>query len=160
MVIFKDFSMHLSVFQVLFKANLIFKDFSRQSCIFKYFSSLSEPWNSLGFFRNYNLWPLNIYNGPSWLYCIKQIENSIGLLQGSFKFATMNNISTSTMPVSILPFRSYENSEAKWWSSQDDISRIELGKLFQCLLSHSNTYPSVPIRVLRPRGEARMISAE
>ena len=30
-------------FQVLFEANLIFKDFSRQSCIFKYFSSLCEP---------------------------------------------------------------------------------------------------------------------
>ena len=43
MVIFKDFSRHLSVFPVLFKANLIFKDFSRQSCIFKYFSSLCEP---------------------------------------------------------------------------------------------------------------------
>ena len=39
-----DFSRLLSVFQVLFKANLIFKDFSRQSCIFKYFSSLCEPW--------------------------------------------------------------------------------------------------------------------
>ena len=44
MVKFKDFSRPLSVFQVLFKANLIFKDFSRQSCIFKYFSSLSQPW--------------------------------------------------------------------------------------------------------------------
>ena len=33
----------LSVFHVLFKANYIFKDFSRQSCIFKYFSSLCEP---------------------------------------------------------------------------------------------------------------------
>ena len=43
MVKFKDFSRPLSVFQVLFKANFIFKDFSRQSCIFKYFSSLSEP---------------------------------------------------------------------------------------------------------------------
>ena len=31
-------------FQVLFKANLIFKDFSRQSCLFKYFSSLCEPY--------------------------------------------------------------------------------------------------------------------
>ena len=31
-------------FQVLFKANIIFKDFSRQSCIFKYCSSLCEPW--------------------------------------------------------------------------------------------------------------------
>ena len=30
-------------FQVLFKANLIFRDFSRQTCIFKYFSSLWEP---------------------------------------------------------------------------------------------------------------------
>ena len=29
--------------QLLFKANLIFKDFSSQSCIFKYFSSLCEP---------------------------------------------------------------------------------------------------------------------
>ena len=43
MVKFKDFSRPLSVFQVLFKANLIFKDFSRQSCIFMYFSSLWEP---------------------------------------------------------------------------------------------------------------------
>ena len=43
MVKFKDFSRPLSVFQVLFKANFIFKDFSRQSCIFKYFSSLCEP---------------------------------------------------------------------------------------------------------------------
>ena len=30
--------------QVLSKANFIFKDFSRQSCIFKYFSSLCKPW--------------------------------------------------------------------------------------------------------------------
>ena len=29
--------------EVFFKANLIFKDFSRQSCIFKYFSSMCEP---------------------------------------------------------------------------------------------------------------------
>ena len=43
MVKIKDFSRPLSVFQVLFKANLIFKDFSRQSCIFKCFSSLCEP---------------------------------------------------------------------------------------------------------------------
>ena len=43
MVKFKDFSRPLSVFQVLFNANLIFKDFSRQSCIFKYFSSLCKP---------------------------------------------------------------------------------------------------------------------
>ena len=40
---FKDFSRPLSVFQVLFKASLIFKDFSRQFCIFKDFSSLCEP---------------------------------------------------------------------------------------------------------------------
>ena len=39
MVKFKNFSRPLSVF----KANLIFKDFSRQSCIFKYFSSLCKP---------------------------------------------------------------------------------------------------------------------
>ena len=43
MVKIKDFSRPLSVFQVLFKTNLIFKDFSRQSCIFKYFSSLCKP---------------------------------------------------------------------------------------------------------------------
>ena len=43
MVKFKDFSRPWSVFQILFKANLMFKDFSRQSCIFKYFSSLCEP---------------------------------------------------------------------------------------------------------------------
>ena len=43
MVKFKDFSRPLSVFHVLFKANFIFKDFSRQSCIFMYFSSLYEP---------------------------------------------------------------------------------------------------------------------
>ena len=30
-------------FQVLFKASLIFKDFSRQSCILKYFSNPCEP---------------------------------------------------------------------------------------------------------------------
>ena len=42
MVKFKDFSRPFSVFQKLFKANLIFKDFSRQSCIFKYFSCLCE----------------------------------------------------------------------------------------------------------------------
>ena len=44
MVKFKDFSMPLGAFQVLVKANLIFKDFSRQSCIFKYFSSLCKPY--------------------------------------------------------------------------------------------------------------------
>ena len=37
----------LSGFQVIFKANLIFKDFSRQSCVFKYFSSLCEPCRDL-----------------------------------------------------------------------------------------------------------------
>ena len=42
MVKFMNYSRPLSVFQVLFKASLIFKDFSRQSCIFKYFSSLCE----------------------------------------------------------------------------------------------------------------------
>ena len=38
-----DLSRPLSFFQLLFKANLIFKDFSRQSCILKNFSSLCEP---------------------------------------------------------------------------------------------------------------------
>ena len=49
MVKFKDFPWPLSVFQVLFKANLFFKEFSRQSCIFKYFSSLWEPRGSVSF---------------------------------------------------------------------------------------------------------------
>ena len=40
---FKDFSRLLSGFPVLFKADLIFKDFSRKPSKFKYFSSLCEP---------------------------------------------------------------------------------------------------------------------
>ena len=57
MVRFKDFSSPLSVFQVLFKAKLIFKDFSRKSCIFKYFSNLCEPcdtsnWKGLPVYSN------------------------------------------------------------------------------------------------------------
>ena len=40
---FKDFSWPLSVFQVLFKADLNFKDFSRKPFKFKYFSSQCEP---------------------------------------------------------------------------------------------------------------------
>ena len=40
---FKDFSRLLSDFPVLFKADLIFKDFSRKPSKLKYFSSLFEP---------------------------------------------------------------------------------------------------------------------
>ena len=40
---FKDFSRLLSDFPVIFKADLIFKDFSRKASKFKYFSSLWEP---------------------------------------------------------------------------------------------------------------------
>ena len=40
---FKDFSRPLSDFPVLFKADLIFKDFSKKPSKFKYFSSLCEP---------------------------------------------------------------------------------------------------------------------
>ena len=43
MVKIKDFSRPLSVLQLLFKANLIFKYFSRHSCVFKYFSSPCKP---------------------------------------------------------------------------------------------------------------------
>ena len=43
MIKFKDLSRSLSVFQALFKANFNFKDFSRQSCLFKYSSSLCKP---------------------------------------------------------------------------------------------------------------------
>ena len=39
---FKDFSRHLSDFPVLFKAYLIFKDFSRKPSKFKYVSSLCK----------------------------------------------------------------------------------------------------------------------
>ena len=40
---YKDFSRLLSDFPVLFKAYLIFKDFSREPSEFKDFSSLCEP---------------------------------------------------------------------------------------------------------------------
>ena len=40
---FKDFSRPLSDFTVLFKADLIFKDFSRKPSKFMYFSSLCNP---------------------------------------------------------------------------------------------------------------------
>ena len=40
---FKDLSRLLSDFPVLFKVDLIFKDFSRKASKFKYFSSLCEP---------------------------------------------------------------------------------------------------------------------
>ena len=46
---FKDFSRLLSDFPVLFKADLIFKDFSRKSSKFKYFSSLCEPYEPRNF---------------------------------------------------------------------------------------------------------------
>ena len=42
---FKDFSRLLSEFPVLFKADLIFKNFSRKLSKFRYFSSLCEPWS-------------------------------------------------------------------------------------------------------------------
>ena len=48
---FKDFSRLLSDFPVLFKAYLIFKDFSRKPSKFKYFSSLCKPWKTLMKFR-------------------------------------------------------------------------------------------------------------
>ena len=43
---FKDFSRILSDFPVLFKGDLIFKDFSSKPSKFKYFSSLCEPWTA------------------------------------------------------------------------------------------------------------------
>ena len=43
MVKFKDFSKPMSVFQVPLKANLVFKDFSRQVCIFKQFQACANP---------------------------------------------------------------------------------------------------------------------
>ena len=36
-------------------------------------------------FKNYNLWPLNVFHGPSPVYCIKQMEESISALR--FKVA-------------------------------------------------------------------------
>ena len=47
MVKTKTQSRPLSVFQVLFKANLIFKDFSRQSCIFNTFQACANPVNQI-----------------------------------------------------------------------------------------------------------------
>ena len=43
MVKFKDFSRPLSVFQVLFKANFIFKDFSRQFVYSSTFQACANP---------------------------------------------------------------------------------------------------------------------
>ena len=48
---FKDFSRPLSDFPVLFKADLIFKDFSRKPSKFKYFSNLCEPCRSHHLFQ-------------------------------------------------------------------------------------------------------------
>ena len=77
----KDFSRLLHVFQVLFKANLIFKDFSRQSSIFKYFSSLCEPC-TLTFFIFYGISSL-LYLYFSCLMCISQVQH-LGQLQYKF----------------------------------------------------------------------------
>ena len=41
---FKDFTRLLSDYPVLFKADFIFKDFSRKPSKFKLFSSLCKPW--------------------------------------------------------------------------------------------------------------------
>ena len=55
---FKDFSRLLSDFPVLFKADLIFKDFSRNPSKFKYFSSLWETCDVLTFWfcDEYRAW--------------------------------------------------------------------------------------------------------
>ena len=45
---FKDFSRILSDFPVLFKADVILKDFSRKPSKFKYISSLCKPWLCFG----------------------------------------------------------------------------------------------------------------
>ena len=50
---FKDFSRLLRDFPVLFKADLIFKDFSRKPSKFKYFSSLCGLCYLLGNFACY-----------------------------------------------------------------------------------------------------------
>ena len=42
-VVFKDFSRLWSDFPVLFRADFIFKDFSRKPSKFKFFSSLCKP---------------------------------------------------------------------------------------------------------------------
>ena len=51
---FKAFSRLFSDFPVLFKADLIFKDFSRKAYKFKHFSSLCEPWTSINI--NFGVW--------------------------------------------------------------------------------------------------------
>ena len=52
MVKLNDFSRPLSVYPVFFKANLIFNAFSRQSCLFKYFSSLCDQISSFWAIEN------------------------------------------------------------------------------------------------------------
>ena len=48
----EDFSRRLRDFPVLFKADLVFKDFSRKPSQFKYFSSLCQPCAMFGVHRN------------------------------------------------------------------------------------------------------------
>ena len=50
----KEFSRPLSDIPVLFKANLIFKVFSRKPFKFKYFSSLCEPWSLITGLNGHN----------------------------------------------------------------------------------------------------------
>ena len=55
----KDFSRPLCDFPVFFKADLIFKDFSRKPSKFKYFSSLCEPCYSTQTDQNsISFWPV------------------------------------------------------------------------------------------------------
>ena len=53
MVKFKDFTRPLRVFSVLFKTDLIFKDFSRKPSNFKYFSSPCEPCKKVNIYLLY-----------------------------------------------------------------------------------------------------------
>ena len=67
MVKLKDFSRPLSVFLVLFKANLNFKDFSRQSCTFKYFSSLCKPCMMVLVYLYENFWGVTAIEVAQWI---------------------------------------------------------------------------------------------
>ena len=69
---FKDFSRLLNDFPELFKADFIFKDFSRKPSKFKYFSSLCEPCNNCR------------WNMGSLLGCLVQNNNQSGVEKDPF----------------------------------------------------------------------------
>ena len=95
-----EFSRPLSDFPVLFKADGIFKDFTRQPCIFKYFSSLCEPCTIV----------TSVYGRPHRKTCLQGLRPSPVVIkhfsystQQSIKFLMLINVKMPTI-IGILKF--------------------------------------------------------